>query len=627
MKKNEGTASALSRYRNGAEGFIQWAEENVCLEIFPIQGGRVSTVKRWVPIRDFTDEEHPITGRSYRSMWEQQKEVIREALRMENGMFVYSLIVFCWMRGEGKSLLVCLVLLWRFFCWPRLQIMLGANSKDQTKFVHYDIMRDIIRNSPRLVGLVGEKNIQEKEIRLVNRKGEVMSMIRSISTASGIVSNIAHYSFSEIFDMKNPKFFVQLDGSIRNIPNAFGMIDSTVSTKEHILYQQYEGWRTGALPNVFFSHRYSREGRQEDYWNPHMTQAQLDGYRTKFPSEEFERYFLNTWDSGEQRPFTREILEETNIIAYGEKYLDHEEISFNIAEKYRLYDIIDQTGGLGFAEDSAAINHGIARIESKLVPVDSVYQLKNAFGAVDFAPVEVINKLSDLFNTDFAILAGLDQADPMAIFKKARTILTFLAKGLPNSKHDTSWLTQHRADLRYLYFLIGLVHVEDSDIDTVKEILDRAHTTYDGLDSFCGERWGSGNLGKWLDEKKIKYELVSPGYDRQRDAFKELFIATREGRFKKPILAVPGMVEEDVLREEMGVFYQNTVKRWFGSPHKNEKYGIQDDSVFSLGWAMFGGREIGPEHFRPRKKDKGIFGVFYPDPSRPTANRLFKNTY
>jgi hypothetical protein len=98
-------------------------------------------------------------------------------------------------------------------------------------------MRDIILNSPNLLTVVGRRNVQEKEIRLRDGKGNIGSFIRSISSFSGIVSNVTGYTFSEMFDMTNPKFFVQLDGSIRNMPNAIGVIDSTVSEKSHILYK------------------------------------------------------------------------------------------------------------------------------------------------------------------------------------------------------------------------------------------------------------------------------------------------------------------------------------------------------------------------------------------------------
>lgn len=620
-EKRRARRERLKEYRNGAEGFIQWAEDNVCLEIFPIVNGRTSTLKKWVPIKDFTYEKHPETGRSYREMWEAQQKIVREALKLdENGTFFYRLIVLCWMRGEGKSLLVCLILIWRYCCWPRLQIMLGANSKEQTKFVHYDIIRDIIRNSPKLRSIVGERNIQEKEIRLTNSRGEISSLIRSISTASGIVSNISNYSFSEIFDMKNPKFFVQLDGSIRNIPNAFGLIDSTVSDRDHILYQTYEGWRDSKLKRVFFSHRQSREAKAEDFWNPYMTQDQLDDYAAKFPTAEFDRYFKNSWDSGQQKPFTREVIEETNIIAYAGNHLDHLNTSRALQKKWQLLDSVDDIESVVNKKNTYTYENllvEVKQIESKFEPVDSIYTLRNYFGPIPYAPVDVIHTLSDLFKTDFSIHAGLDMSDPMAMYAKARTILTFIAKGLPGSKYDMSWIgTQDKSLLKYVYFLIGIEFIEDASVDTVKEILVKANTEYEGLDSFCGERYGGGSLPKWLEDRKIKSEFISPSYNLQRDAFKELFLVTKEGRFKKPKVHIPGMKEEDIVVEEMGVFYQNVDKKWFGSPFKNEKYGVQDDSIYSIGWNIYGAREFGPEHFRSRKKSPEMFGIFYEDPNR-----------
>jgi hypothetical protein len=602
------------QYRNGGEGFIKWAEENVCLPIYSIG----SVIPKWVPIKDFTDEKHPVTGRSFKDIWNSQKEVVLEALRMENGIFIYVCIVLCWMRGEGKSLLACLIQLWKFFCWPRQQIMLGANSKEQTKFVHYDIMRDIIRNSPNLLKVVGDKNIQEKEIRLTNRKGEAISVIRSISTASGIVSNITGYTFSEIFDMKNPKFYVQLDGSVRNIPNALGVIDSTVSDKKHVLYQLFEGWREGKLKTVFFSYRFSREGKSEDFWNPHMTQGQLDDYKIKFPFGEFERYFQNLWEAGTVKPFTDDMLEETNIIAYNENLMDHGLISEKIEEKRKIKEKLGEKQGNNIMEDSPTLLHRIDVIQEKMTTVESIYSLSNYFGVMDFAPLDSIQKLSNLFRTNFAIGVGLDMSDPLAVYKRARTILTFTAKGLINSKFDRSYLTvSDRKLLKYVYFLIGLVHIEDGSVDTVKEIVGRAHKEYNGIDSFSGERWGGGDLGKWLEYKAIPFELVVPNYGRQREFFKELYMTTKEGRFKKPILQVPGISSGDILLEEMDVFYHDPDKHWFGSPQKDDKYGVQDDSVFSLGWSMWGMREIGPEKFRERKTSvQNMFGTFYPDPSR-----------
>jgi len=133
-------------YTDGPEGFVKWCEDNVFIPIYPFG----STMAVWCSIGELPDTINPETGRSYKYIWEQQKEVARNALRMVDGKFLYRLIVLCWPRGEGKSLFVCLIQLWKFFNWSRQQIVLGANSKDQVTFVHFDIIRDIILNSPNL---------------------------------------------------------------------------------------------------------------------------------------------------------------------------------------------------------------------------------------------------------------------------------------------------------------------------------------------------------------------------------------------------------------------------------------------------------------------------------------------
>jgi hypothetical protein len=94
---------------------------------------------------------------------------------MENGQFKYRLICFCEPRGEGKSFKAVLIQMWKFFNWGKQQIMLCANSKDQSKFVHFDEITSIIRNSPNLINIVGKKNIQEKEVRLKDARGNVVS--------------------------------------------------------------------------------------------------------------------------------------------------------------------------------------------------------------------------------------------------------------------------------------------------------------------------------------------------------------------------------------------------------------------------------------------------------------------
>ena len=197
MTKNNRTPAD---YRKGGQGCIDWIEDKCYLPVTAVG----SDISQWTSVGKFPEE--------YYYLWSEQCKILLEALVMKNEKFVHRLIVLCWQRGEGKSLLACLIQLWKFFNWPRQQIVLGANSKEQTKFVHYDIMRDIILNSPQLLNVIGLRNVQEKDIRLKDSKGRIVSQIRALSTATGIVSNITGYTFSEMFNMKKPKFYVELAG-------------------------------------------------------------------------------------------------------------------------------------------------------------------------------------------------------------------------------------------------------------------------------------------------------------------------------------------------------------------------------------------------------------------------------
>ena len=59
-------------------------------------------------------------------------------------------------------------------------------------------------------------------------------------------------------------------------------------------------------------------------------------------------------------------------------------------------------------------------------------------------------------------------------------------------------------------------------------------------------------------------------------------------------------------------FNHDAEKRWFGSVEKMEKYGIQDDFIFSLGWNLYGARNMSVDDFRYRKTISS-FGTLYPN--------------
>lgn len=587
----------LEDFRNGGEGMTLWCEENVYAKIY-LPGSDVST---WWPMGDLPKKPNPDTGRSYHYMWEMQKEILHEALVMRNGRFKHRLIVFCWQRGEGKSYLACLTQLWKFFCWPAQQIMLGANSKDQVKFVHYDIMRDLIINSPNLKRIVGEKNIQEKEIRLTSKK-RVVSIIRSISSFSGIVSNITGYTFSEIFDMKNPKFFVQLDGSIRNMPNALGAIDSTVSDKSHVLYRLYNTWREDKDPTLYFSYRFSKKGSYKDYYHPFMSKNQLESYKSKFPPAEFARYFKNTWEAGSTQVFTNDIIEAMLYIGLDGVYTLGEEVRTVIANRHKIEETLEEKVQR-MDKDTFRVEHQIEKSLRRLTSIETIYQMKDSYNRPIITPVSALEELTRIFETDWSILVGVDRSDPMKVNKGlgARTMISVIAKGLPFSKDNVEMFSKEGASHKYIYFLLHIAHASTSSLEEIKEVLKEVSEEYDGIDALCSERWGMWDLVGWCEEQNIYFDAVTGTYTVQRAMFTEFYNACRSCRFKAPRCYVEGSKSGDIFREEMGLFDHNIDKKWYGSPEKSENYGVQDDCMYATGYAIYAGREIGVLDFRERK--------------------------
>ena len=624
---------AFARYRNGGEGFISWCEENVCLAIYK-EG---ATVPTWTPMSDLSDVPNPDTGRSYKQMWESQKEIVREALKMKDGRFVYRLVVLCWQRGDGKSLLACLIQLWKFFCFPRQQIMLGANSKDQVKFVHYDIMKDIILNSPKLLKIIGVKNLQEKEMRLVDSKKRVISIVRSISSFSGIVSNITGYTFSEIFDMKNPKFFVQLDGSIRNIPNAMGVIDSTVSEKTHILWHLYQGALENPDGSVYFSYRCSPKGLHEDFMNPQMTQKQLEDYKSKFPPQEFARYFKNVWDTGVKKIFTTAQLEAMHYLGFKNVDIKDHTAAVNMILTLEKKDealLEIQTK----RQNNLPVPDGVEdkikeAVYSALIPMKNFYQLDLTSYMCEMASRRDLEILSEVFDTDWVIGVGIDRADPLKskpdMFEKptedvgekirnkkttgARTMMVYVAKGLIGSRSDYSFFYDKDKINKYLYVILGVKHCATSTIEEIKREILLADEEYDGVDAVCSERWGMFDIITWCEEKDIEIELISPTVDKQREGFGEFYLAVSNGRMKVVPIGYYGSKQKDIFMEEMGAVESDPDKIWYGSPEKNKSGGIQDDTVFASVWGVYGLRFKGIEDMRPRTGRGKFLGEFVPN--------------
>ena len=604
-KKRAAQLAVIQRYemyRNGGEGCILWAEENVRVPVYRIGSSQIE----YVYMKDLPTEIWPTTGRSYRSMWEEQKKGLIEALRMENGLFVHSLIIFCEPRGDGKSFKTLLIQLWRFCCWPEQDIVFCSNSKELSSFLLYKELQSVILNSPRILRVVGGvKAVQEKAIRRRDKNGTVVSTIQLISSHSGIVSNINGYSYSEFMDNKFPAFFEKLDTSTRNTPNAMGVIDTTVSSKEHKLYELYKISVLKQDPKLYFLYRFSKNGDYRDFWHPKNDQQQLDSFRVRFPMGGFARQFQNLWSAGSEKVFSQEDIDAVGYIGADNNANCHSRVVELIRRKQEMIDGDLKLRERHSEDENKAIfeDHDLqtdtAKVDARLWPVSSVYRLQTSSGVSVMADSDALSRLTDIYDTEWAIIGGIDRADPLKKGRTAaRTMFTVVAKGLPGSMSnpnigvmannnpddidadafgldDASDKKMMRRKVRaedkmpslsYVYFLLSVVNIQDHSLEMLKTHISMAHEEFDGMDAVGGERYGLWDLIPWgeIHVPDTKFEIVQPNYNSQLAFFSYFFTVVNTGRFKAPPTGVAGSKLDDLIREEMAYFDHDDSTKWFG---------------------------------------------------------------
>jgi len=613
-RKTTGSKDTIVDYdafRDGGEGFAKWVEHYVRIPIYRTG----ESIAVWTPVKDFPDTPHPVTGRSYKSFWEAQKTVTTEALEMKGGNFIHNLIVLCWPRGDGKTFLANLIQLWRFFVMPMQRIVLCANSKDQTDFISFDIMKGFVKNSPMLLNLVGIKNIQVQEMRLKDSRGVTMSTLQSVSSFSGIMSGITAYSFTEIHEMKSPEFFDQMHGSIRNVPNAFGVIDTTVSPKDHKLYHLFEVSRENKDEKLFFSYRSSPNIDYRDFWHPYNTQEQLNSFKLTLTPSAFDRYYRNTWDSNVNKLFPPEYVQAIRYLGVDGNFADSKSVVDLLLQRQKLIDRND------FLEDkridaSNLTGRQVQEIENRLWPMEKEYKMVSYSGVQHPCSIDDLNRLGDIYSTDWAILTGIDRAAPRKIRTSARTVVITLAKGLPGSKFNPNLQSLNIPD--YIYVVLSLKSVDDNSLEGIKKEILTVNEAYEGVDMITSEPWGIWDLVDWAEENGMILQTVSPSLNNQSSIFTGLYAVVRGCKLKSAPTGVMGFTEEELLFEELGVFDEMLVSirknvgdehMKFGSPEKKLKNGRQDDAVYALGHAIYGGRFLMVHDFRARS-GKTFFGSF-----------------
>jgi len=135
-------------------------------------------------------------------------------------------------------------------------------------------------------------------------------------------------------------------------------------------------------------------------------------------------------------------------------------------------------------------------MDKRLWPISDIYELRDKVsGRGAMATQDDLKKLSNIYDTNWAILTGMDRADPMKTKTSARTIVVAIAKGLMGSRTNPYPVDESEAP-RYIYVLLHLADIEDHSVEVIQDTLIAIKEEFDGIDAFGTERWGRGGLGE-----------------------------------------------------------------------------------------------------------------------------------
>ncbi len=132
------------------------------------------------------------------------------------------------------------------------------------------------------------------------------------------------------------------------------------------------------------------------------------------------------------------------------------------------------------------------------------------------------------------------------------------------------------------YFILNQKLIVPNTSRLIKKAILKDHERYK-LDNIVLENYEVTDLGPWLTDQNIPYELVSAHDTNQNASFPEFFRIAQEGRFH-----FPESLKE--LSSEMSTFsYTQRAGGKYSFGHSSQRF--KDDRVYSVNWSIFSLRQ------------------------------------
>lgn len=220
------TAEKLKQWRRGADGFLQWVND-MRPRIPSSRGG----FEVFNPV-DF------------------QREIIYQALaELEPGKWRYQTIAISLPRRHSKTLMMSLLVLWRFTTNTAQNIKVVANSERQTLSTGFKLIKQAILNTPPILEFIGETNILERLIRYPKLQSVIEAVPNAVAGLYG--EKISCAWVTELHAAMNTDVLDVLASSLGDSENSWLLIDSTVDAQGGPLHVLENLYKSGEDPTVF----------------------------------------------------------------------------------------------------------------------------------------------------------------------------------------------------------------------------------------------------------------------------------------------------------------------------------------------------------------------------------------
>jgi len=220
-----------------------------------------------------------------------QVDVLKKMLAVDKkGNRKHSLCLLCYPRRHSKSILNCIAIAHLFCTQQNWLCLCLANQKDQALSVNFKLLKNTILHTPKLLNLIGQKNIYTDRIVFPKLGNEVKAVSNMMAAAFG--SKLSAIWATELHTSPDLKPFRAMLAALADTQNSLCLIDTNTDARGGFI-EELE-LQAKSNPSVFASRiEYKNFAEFEKKAPDWLNKNQVAQHKALMLPSEFARDWLN----------------------------------------------------------------------------------------------------------------------------------------------------------------------------------------------------------------------------------------------------------------------------------------------------------------------------------------------